>query len=168
VEVKLDPAISTPVAELQQTLDMQVKLRDMQSTINSSLRFLDSLKEQLKQTQTTMKNLHKEPDKEMTKALEGYIKELDTLTDRLAARSEGLGFGGRAQVADNIGNLFFNLDTNFGPTEGQRQYFGEIQPVYRARVEEVNKFIRETLPQWNEKLRAWDAPTLTTRRPLEP
>jgi hypothetical protein len=24
--------------------------------------------------------------------------------------------------------------------------------VYRTRVEEVNKFLRETLPQWNEKL----------------
>jgi hypothetical protein len=27
----------------------------------------------------------------------------------------------------------------------------------------VNKFLRETLPQWNEKLRGWNAPTLTTR-----
>ena len=44
VEVKLDPSIKTPVAELQETLDMQVKLRDMQSTINMSLRFMDSLK----------------------------------------------------------------------------------------------------------------------------
>jgi hypothetical protein len=168
VDVKLDPSISTPLSELQETLDMQIKLRDMQSTINSSLRFLDSLKEQLKHTQTTMKNLHKEPDKDMTKALEDYIKELDTLTDRLSARDEGLGFAGRAQVADDIGTLFFSLEGNFGPTLGQRQYFGEIQPMYRTRVEEVNKFLRETVPQWNEKLRAWGAPTLTTRKPLEP
>jgi hypothetical protein len=94
VEVKLDPAISVPVAALQETLDMQVKLRDMQSTINLSLRFLDSLKEQLKQAQTTMKTLQKEPDKDLMKALEDYIKELDTLQDRLAARNEGLGFAG--------------------------------------------------------------------------
>ena len=145
---------------------MMVKLRDMQSTINSSLRFLDSLKEQLKHTQTTMKNLHKEPDKVMTKALEDYIKELDTLTDRLSARDDGLGFAGKAQVSDDIGSLFFSLDTNFGPTVGQRQYFGEIEPVYRTRVDEVNKFLSETLPRWNESLRAWGAPTLTTRKPF--
>src|SRR6185295_9040021 len=168
VEVRLDSGIKTSLAELQQTLEMQVKLRDMQSTMNLSLRFLDSLKEQLKQAQTTMKTLQKEPDKEMTKALEDYIKALDTLTDRLSARNEGLGLGGRQQVVDDIGSLFFNLDTNFGPTAGQKQYFGEIEPVYRARVDEVNKFLRETLPQWNEKLRAWGAPTLTTRKPLEP
>ena len=166
VEVKLDPSIKTSVAELQETLDMQVKLRDMQSTMNMSLRFLDSLKEQLKQAQTTMKTLNKEPDKEMMKALEDYIKEVDKLQDRVAARNEGLGFAGKAQVVDDIGTLFFNLDTNFGPTQGQRQYFGEFEPIYRARLEEVNKFLRETLPQWNDKLRAWNAPTLTTRKPF--
>ncbi len=167
VEVRLDPGIKTTVAELREAQEMQVKLRDMQTTINLSLRFLDSLKEQLKQTQTTMKTLHKEPDKDLMKALDDYIKELDTMQDRLAARNEGLGFAGKDQVTDDIGSLFFALDTNFGPTVGQRQFFGEIQPEYRTRMEEVNKFLRDTLPQWNEKLRAWNAPTLTTRKPLE-
>ncbi|HEX2269192.1 MAG TPA: hypothetical protein VHH35_06645 [Pyrinomonadaceae bacterium] len=167
IEVKLDPGISASVAELQETLDMQVKLRDMQSTMNSSLRFLDSVKEQLKQSQTTMKNLSKEPDKDLIKALEDYVKEVDALQDKLAARNEGLGFAGRSQVADDIGSLFFSLDANFGPTRGQREYFGEIQPAYRARMGDVNKFLSETLPQWNEKLRAWNAPTLTTRKPFD-
>jgi capsule polysaccharide export protein KpsE/RkpR len=166
VEVKLDPAITSSLAELQETQTMQIKLRDMQTNLNMSLRFLDSLKEQLKQTQTTMKTLNKEPDKDMMKALEDYIKEVDKLQDRLSARNEGLGLGGKSQVIDDIGGLFFNLDTNFGPTLGQKQYFAEIESTYRARVEEVNKFLRETLPQWNEKLRAWNAPTLTTRKPL--
>ena len=167
VEVKLDPAIKTPVADLQQALDMQIKLREMQSNLNLSLRFVDSLETQLKQTQTTMKTLNKEPDKEMMKALEDWIKQLDALQDKLAARNEGLGLSGRDQVSDNIGNLFFSLDANFGPTAGQRAYFDELQPAYRARMDEVNKFLRDTLPQWNEKLKNWNAPTLTTRKPFE-
>ena len=167
VEVRLDPGVTTPIAELQETLDMQIKLRDMQTVVNSSLRFLDSVKEQLKQAQTTMKNLAKEPDKDLMKALEDYVKEVDALQDKLAARDDGLGFAGRAQVADDIGNLFFSLDANFGPTRGQREYFGEIQPAYRSRMGDVNKFLRETLPQWNEKLRGWNAPTLTTRKPFD-
>src|SRR6185369_11518788 len=113
--------------------------RDMQSTINLSLRFLDSLETQLKQTQTTMKTLQKEPDKDLMKALEDYIKELDKMEDRLSSRNEGLGFAGRDQVADLIGNLYFTLDVNFAPTIGQKQLYAEVQPVYRARVEEVNK-----------------------------
>ncbi|HET7112443.1 MAG TPA: hypothetical protein VFI57_02310, partial [Pyrinomonadaceae bacterium] len=167
VEVRMDPGVTTPIAELQETLDMQVKLRDMQTVINTSLRFLDSVKEQLKQTQTTMRNLAKEPDKDLMKALEDYIKEVEALQDKLAARDEGLGFAGRSQVADDIGNLYFTLDTNFGPTRGQREYFGEIQPAYRMGMGDVNKFLRETLPQWNEKLRGWNAPTLTTRKPFD-
>jgi photosystem II stability/assembly factor-like uncharacterized protein len=166
VEVKLDPTINVPVAALQEVLDMQVKLRDMQSNLNLSLRFLDSLETQLKQTQTTMKTLEKEPNKDLMKALEDYIKQLDTLEDKLSARNEGLGLGGKDQVADDIGNLYFSLDTNSGPTAGQKQYFAEIQPRYSASVEEVNKFLRDTLPTWNEKLRAWNAPTLTTRKPF--
>src|SRR6202008_1056867 len=38
VEVKLDPTVNVPVAALQEALDMQIKLRDMQSNINLSLR----------------------------------------------------------------------------------------------------------------------------------
>jgi septal ring factor EnvC (AmiA/AmiB activator) len=167
VEVKLDPTINVPTAALQEALDMQIKLRDMQSNINLSLRFLDSLETQLKQTQSTMKTLEKEPDKDLMKALDDYIKELDKLEDKLSARNEGLGFAGKDQVADDIGNLYFTLDTNFGPTLGQKQYFAEIQPMYRTRVEEVNKFLRETLPAWNDKLKAWNAPTLTTRKPFD-
>lgn len=167
IEVKLDPTINVSQADLQSSLEMQTKLRDMQSNINTALRFLDSLEQQLKNTQTTMKGLNKEPNEEMTKALEDYIKQLDALQDRLAARTEGLGFAGRSQVVDNIAALFFAVDTNAGPTAGQRQYFEEIQPAYRARMEEVNKFIRETVPQWNEKLKGWNAPTLTTRKPIE-
>ena len=167
VEVKMDPTVNVPVADLKEALDMQVKLRDMQSNLNMSLRFLDSVKEQLKQAQTTMKGLQKEPDKDLMKALEDYIKEVDKLLDQLSARNEGLGLGGKDQVIDNIGNLFFSLDTNFGPTLGQKQFFEEIQPVYRAKMDVVNKFLRDTLPQWNEKLRAWNAPTLTTRKPID-
>ena len=167
VEVKLDPTINVPTAALQEAFDMQIKLRDMQSNINLSLRFLDSLETQLKQTQSTMKTLEKEPDKDLMKALDDYIKELDKLEDKLSARNEGLGFAGKDQVADDIGNLYFTLDTNFGPTLGQKQYFAEIQPMYRTRVEEVNKFLRETLPAWNDKLKAWNAPTLTTRKPFD-
>ena len=88
VEVRLDPGVTTPIAKLQESLDMQIKLRDMQTVLNTSLRFLDNIKEQLKQAQTTMKNLSKEPDKDLMKALEDYIKEVDTLQDKLAAREE--------------------------------------------------------------------------------
>ncbi|HSE21707.1 MAG TPA: hypothetical protein VLB68_08600, partial [Pyrinomonadaceae bacterium] len=166
VQVKLDPNVKVSAADLQAALEMQTKLRDMQSNLNSSLRYLDSIEEQLKHTQSTMKALNKEPDKDLIKALGDWIKQLDTMEDQLVGRTEGLGLGGKSQVVDDIGQLFSLLDTNAAPTLGQRQYFGEIQTAYTSRVDEVNKFIRTTVPQWNEKLTGWNAPTLTTRKPL--
>jgi photosystem II stability/assembly factor-like uncharacterized protein len=167
VEVRLDPTISVPTADLQAQLDLQMKLRDMQSATNNVLRFLDSIGEQLKHTQTTAKALNKEPDKEMIKSLEDYVKQVDALEDRLVRRSEGLGLAGKSQVADAVGDLFFRLDGNAAPSPYQVQYFQEIQPTFRERLAEANRFISDTVPQWNEKLRNWNLPTLTTRKPVE-
>jgi photosystem II stability/assembly factor-like uncharacterized protein len=167
VEVRLDPTSNVSLADLQMQLDLQMKLRDMQSAANSALRFLDSLGDQLKHTQTTAKTLNKDPDKEMMKALEDYVKQVDALEDRLARRADGLGLAGKSQIADLVGDLFFRLDGNAAPTSSQRQYFEEMQPQYRDRMTEVNHFISVTVPQWNEKLRNWNLPTLTTRKPVE-
>lgn len=168
VEVRLDPTVSVPVADLQTQLDLQMKLRDMQSAANTALRFLDSIEDQLKHTQTTARTLNKEPDKEMMKALDDYIKQLDALEDRLVRRSDGLGLAGKSQVVNAIGDLFFGVDSNnAAPTAAQRQYAVELQPEYDKRMAEVNQFITNTVPQWNEKLRAWNLPTLTTRPPLK-
>ncbi|HZI88426.1 MAG TPA: hypothetical protein VFD48_16455, partial [Pyrinomonadaceae bacterium] len=168
IEVRLDPTITVPLSDLQSQLELAVMLRDMQSAANTVLRFLDSIKDQLKHTQTTVKNLNKEPDKDLTKALDDYVKQVEALQDRLARRTEGLGLGGRSRVADQVGGLFFAIDgVNAAPTPYQRRYFDEIQPEYRLQMNEANKFIRETVPAWNEKLRQWNAPTLTTRQPVE-
>jgi photosystem II stability/assembly factor-like uncharacterized protein len=168
VEVRVDPTVNVSLADLQAQSEIQVKLRDMQSSANTVLRFLDSIEEQLKHTQTTVKNLNKEPDKDLMKALEDYIKQVDALQDRLARRSEGLGMPGKAQVVNKIGELFFGLDgTNAAPTPYQRQYFQEIQPEFRERMAEANNFIQNKVPEWNEKLKVWNMPTLTTRKPVE-
>jgi len=168
VDVRLDPTINVALADLQAQLDLQMKLRDMQSATNTALRFLDSIEEQLKHTETTVKNLNKEPDKELIKALEDYKKQIVALEDRLVRRSEGLGFPGRSQITNRVGDLFFSVDgTNAAPTPYQRQYFQELLPEYRERMTEANRFIKDTIPLWNEKLKGWNAPTLTTRNPID-
>ena len=169
VEVRLDPTIKVSAADLQAMFDLQMKLRDMQTATNTVLRFLDSIEEQLKHTETTVKNLNKEPDKELMKALTDYIKQVTTLEDRLARRQEGLGINtAESQVTNKIGDLFFALDgTNAAPTPYQLQYFKEIEPEFRERMAEANRFVKDTIPLWNEKLRAWNVPTLTTRNPVD-
>jgi len=63
VEVRLDPTLNVPADDLKAQLDLLLKMRDLQNAANTALRYLDSVKEQLKHTETTMKGLNKEPDK---------------------------------------------------------------------------------------------------------
>jgi len=169
LEVRLDPTLNVPLSDLQAQLDLQLKLREMQSSANTALKFLDSVIGQLKHSETIVKNLNKEPDKELLKFLEDSVKQVEALEDKLVNRSEGLlGFPGKARVADSVGGLFFAVDnTNAAPTRHQLAYFEELQPDFRAQMSELNKFLTETLPGWNERLRNANAPTLTTRKALE-
>ncbi len=167
LEVRLDPTITVPAGDLQAQLELALKVRDMQSSVNAALRFLDSLETQVKNTQTTAKTLSKEPDKELTKALEDYLKQIDAQQDRLARATDGLGFPGKSQISNRLGDIFGSIDgANAAPTPFVRKYLEEVEPEYRSRMTEVNKFISE-VPQWNEKLKAWNMPTLTTRKPIE-
>lgn len=169
VEVRLDPRVTVPVDELRAQMDLLLKIRDLQSAANTALRYLDSVKDQLKRTETTIKELNKEPDKDLLKALTDYQKQLDDVSGRLGRAFEpALGLPGGARVVDKLGGLFGAIDGfNGAPTTGQRDYFKELEPEFRDRMTEVNKLIADTIPQWNEKLRAWNAPTVTTRKPVE-
>jgi photosystem II stability/assembly factor-like uncharacterized protein len=169
IEVRLDPTLTIPADDLRAQLDLLMKIQGMQNSANTALRYLDSVKEQLKHAETTVKSLNKEPDKDLLKALTDYQKQVDDATGRLGRSSEqSLGLPGGLRVTEKLGGLFGDIDGfNGAPTAAQREYFKELEPEFRARMTDVNKFISDTIPQWNDKLRLWNAPTLTTRKPLE-
>lgn len=169
VEVRLDPRLTVPIDELRRERDLLLQIRDMQNAANTALRYLDSVKEQLKHTETTLKGLNKEPDKDLLKALTDYQKQVDDVAGRMARSGEqSLGLPGGSRVLERLGGLFGGIDGfNGEPTAGQRDYFKELEPEFRDRMNELNKFISDTIPVWNDKLRAWNAPTLTTRKPVE-
>ncbi len=168
LEVRLDPTISVPQTDLQTMLDMQLKLRDMQSSANTALRTLDSLKSQLEFVEKTVKDRLTDVPKDLSDKLAAQKKEVERLQNTLAQPDDGLGIDGRSQLADKIGGLFFTIDsTNAAPTPAQRENYVELQKEYEAKMSAVNKFIKDTVPQLNETLRRFDAPTLMTGKSIE-
>ena len=169
VEVRLDPRVNVPADDLRAQLELLTRIRDMQNAANTALRYLDSIKEQLKHTETTVKGLNKEPDKDLLKALTDYQKKVDDVAGRIARSPEpSLGLPGGSRITERLGGLFGAIDGfNGAPTSAQRDYFKELEPEFGERMTELNKFISDTIPQWNDKLRSWNAPTLTTRKPVE-
>ncbi|HLL13475.1 MAG TPA: hypothetical protein VK388_00210 [Pyrinomonadaceae bacterium] len=170
VEVRLDPTVSVPAADLQTTHDMSLKLRDMQSTTNTMLRALDSIKGQLQFIERTVKERLTDPPKDLTAAITDNLKQVDkTLASLSRPEAEGLGYNpGRAQLIDEIGGLFFTLDaTNAAPTPAQREYYGVLQTRFRTTLAEANQFFTQSVPKLNETLRRFDAPTVMIGKPIE-
>jgi 5'-deoxynucleotidase YfbR-like HD superfamily hydrolase len=168
VEVRLDPTINPPAADLQLMHDMSLRLRDMQSTTNNALRALDSLKSQHEFVEKTVKDRLGEVPKELADKLAEHKKQLEALQNRLAQPEGGLGFAGRSQLVDRIGGLFFTIDaTNAAPTPAQREFYGELQTEFQEKMAEVNKFFTQNVSQLNETLRRFNAPTLMTGKPIE-
>ncbi len=170
VEVRLDPTVSVAAADLKETLDMSLRLRDMQTATNNALRTLDSLKSQIEFVERTVKDRLGASDvpKELTDRLAAQKKRVEELQNRLAQPEGGLGFAGNAQLVDRIGNLFFTLDgTNAAPTPAARELYGELQKEFNEKIGEVNTFLSDAVPPLNDALRRVGAPTLMTGKPIE-
>ncbi len=168
VEVRLDPTISVQAADLQTQLDMTLKLRDMQSATNNALRTLDSLKGQVEFVERTVKDRLTEVPKDLADKLSEQKKKVEQLQNKLAQPEGGLGFAGRSQLVDRIGGLFFTIDgANAAPTPAQRELYADVQKEFDTKIAEVNKFLGDAVPELNETLRRFNAPTLMTGKPIE-
>ncbi|HEX8148199.1 MAG TPA: hypothetical protein VF591_13550, partial [Pyrinomonadaceae bacterium] len=170
VEVRLDPTVSVPASDLKETLDMMLRLRDMQTATNNALRTLDSIKAQIEFVERTVRDRlgAAEVPKELNDRLAAQKKRVEELQNRLAQPEGGLGFEGRAQLVDRIGGLFFTLDSaNAAPTPAARELYADLQKEYAEKVGEVNTFLSDAVPQLNEALRRAGAPTLMTGKPIE-
>ncbi|MFL6286146.1 MAG: WD40/YVTN/BNR-like repeat-containing protein [Pyrinomonadaceae bacterium] len=171
VDVRLDPTVNgVTAADLRETLEMELRLRDMQTATNNALNTLDSLKSQIDFIERTVRDRlgASSVPKELTDALTAQKKRVEELQNRLAQPEGGLGFEGRAQLIDRIGGLFFTLDSsNAAPTPAARELYGDLQKEFDTKVGEVNKFLSDAVSQLNDALRRVGAPTLMTGKPIE-
>jgi photosystem II stability/assembly factor-like uncharacterized protein len=168
VEVRLDPNVSATPDDLRAQRDLGLKLRDMQSAINDSLRTFDSIKSQLENIERTMKDRLPDAPEEAKKAIADYKKQIDALSETLSRPEGGLGFSGRAQLLDRTGGLFFAIDgVNAAPTPAQRRLLDDVRAEFQKKMEEVNRFITQSVPQMNETLRRHNLPQLIAGKPVD-
>ncbi|HEY9231631.1 MAG TPA: hypothetical protein VIS78_05775, partial [Blastocatellia bacterium] len=169
VEVRLDPTVEMVAADLQTQLDYGLKARDLQSAASDALRALDSVKEQVQNIQKIVKDRMPDAPKDLTKALDDHLKQVETLQNKLARQDAGgLGFGGRSGVADQLGGFFSSIDSvNAAPTVYQRDAFTDLQTKFRERMEEVNRYLSDAVAQLNETLRRNNAPPVVAIKPVE-
>ena len=82
VEVRVDPTVSVTTADLQAQNDLALHLRDMLSSLNDSLRLLDSAKQQAEQIEKVAKEFPRD-----VKIVRSYVdsqrKELKKVSSKL-------------------------------------------------------------------------------------
>jgi photosystem II stability/assembly factor-like uncharacterized protein len=168
VEVRLDPTVNVQAADLQTQLDMLLKLRDMQSSLNDALRFLDSVKTQTTQIETTIKERLNEVPADVKKALDDYKKKAKEISDAIAADDDDDGLRAAGKLVDMVGGLYFSVGrVNAAPTQTQKAFFSELQTEFQQKMPAVIKFINEETQKLNDALRKINAPTFMVGKGIE-
>jgi len=168
VEVRVDPTVNVAANDLQAQLDLQMKLRDMQSSLNDALRFFDSVKTQTDQIEKTIKERLNEVPADVKKALDDYKKKADELSKKLGADPDDGGLREPGKLADMVGFLYFGIGSaNTGPTQVQKDTFNELQTEYQQKMPEVTKFLNEETQKLNDTLRKINAPILMVGKGIE-
>lgn len=165
VQVGVDPTVKVTAAELQEQFDLSMKLQEMSSKVNVTLRTLDKVKDQLQQIERTVKAQMPDAPKELTTAIADSIKQIDGEINKLASRasgdSDGGLQGGKLLISDKLSLLFSTIQgVNTAPTKAQKEFFAEIQPEFQTQIAESEKFIREQLPKVNDPLKKHNVPTV--------
>jgi photosystem II stability/assembly factor-like uncharacterized protein len=168
VEVKLDPLVNTPAADLAAQLDMMLKLRDMQSSVNDALRFFDTMREQLTGVERIVKDRLGEVPADVKKELDDYRQRAKEFSDKLGADPDDGGLRAAGKLGDMLGGLYFAVgNANAAPTNAQKTTFTELQTEFQQRMPATVKFINEGANKLNDALRKANAPTVMIGKPIE-
>ncbi len=145
VEVKLDPAIETPLAALTEQFDAARRLRDMQSVLNDTLRALDVMRSQLDGRKKTLETHGATERAEQIKQVDREIAQVDSLLATIA-RPTGRPFWSEGpRVSERLGALQAGIDgANRAPTRHQVSLLGELRTEYENALRAVSAFLART------------------------
>ncbi|MDZ7292678.1 MAG: hypothetical protein ONB44_17765 [candidate division KSB1 bacterium] len=168
VEVRFDPTLEVPIADLEAQHAMTLKLRDMQSAVNDALKYLDETKEQLQQLEKRVKSSMPEAPEEVKRTLTDHLKQIQALQDRLGREPDMPTYITGPRLVERISGLLSSVDrANAAPTPYQQEYFKEIQAEFAEKMPAVNTFITETVPKLNATLTQHKLSTVMPGRAIE-
>jgi len=168
VEVTLDPALRVPNTALATQLDYALKLRDMESAGNRTLKNMESIKTQLQAIQKTVEQQLGDKGKALDTEITRDLEQLETMSASLARPPEVSRLEEGPRVLEKVRSLFQSLEgVDAAPTAAQIDYFGELAAEYRQKLAEATGFLEKTVPQWNEDLHKAGAPMLIVTKPVE-
>lgn len=166
VNVGLDPTLETTTEQLKAQLDVSLKLRDMVSAVNLTLRRLDLVESQIQNVQKTLRETEEKPAPDVTKALSNTSKKIKELKGELNRESE-VNWSEGNKLLEDLRSLLGDIQGPFrAPTPYQMEFFNELKKEFTEKMEKVNAFFEKELPALNETLKQNNLPLIVPGKPV--
>ena len=168
LEVKLDPTIPTAPEVLRSQLDIDLKLRDMQSSVNDALRGVDSYKSQLTTAQGAVRSLDPQTTRTLAALLAERLQQLSSMEGKLSRPSDIPGYSMAPRLVDRLNMLLSSIERVLAtPTQYQVEEFNRLRSEFVADMGEVNNFVEKQIPEINDLLKKNNAGTIMAGKPVE-
>jgi hypothetical protein len=139
----------------------------MMSSLNAGLRRMDALKAQLRETEKHAKEVWPKLSAEITKAIDGMVKEIDETSGKLAVKIGGQRLEDPPKLAEAINGLFFAVSGgNSAPTSQQLGYLDELTPQHKQGIESVNTLLARAQKEWLPQLQKMGISLLPAATPV--
>ncbi len=154
LEVRVDPTVRTNESELRTQLDYNLKLRDMQSSVNDALRAIDTWKAELEQAEKNVRSLDPAAPKVLLGLLDERKQQVSSMELKLARPGDIPGYSMAPRLVDRLGQLLNGIDRVLqAPTQYQVALYNELKTEFGTDMGEVNAFIEKQIPEINDMLR---------------
>ena len=168
LEVKLDPTITVSEPELRSQLDVNLKLRDMQSSVNDALKSIDAFKGEIESSQKTVRSLDPQAARVLVALLDERMQQLGSMELKLARPADIPGYSMGPRLVDRLGQLLNGIDRVLAaPTQYQVEHFNELKAEFLKDMGDVNHFVEKQIPEINDLLKKNNAGAVMQGKPVE-
>jgi photosystem II stability/assembly factor-like uncharacterized protein len=166
--VKLDPTVPVTPEALRTQLEINLKLRDMQSSVNDALRGIDGYKAQLDTAEKTVRALDPQATRLLVALITERMQQLSAMELKLARPSDIPGYSMGPRLVDRLSMLLSSIDRVLdAPTPYQTEHFNELRAEFLADMADVNRFVEKQVPEINDMLRRNNAGAVMAGKPIE-
>jgi len=167
LDVRLDPTIPAPEGELRTQLEINLKLRDMESAVNDALRSIDTFKGEL-DTSETARTLDPQAARLLSALITERLQQLSTMELKLARPDNIPSYSMGPRLVDRLAQLLGSIDRVLAsPTPYQVEHFNELKAEFLKDMGEVNGFIERQIPEINDLLKKNDAGAVMSGKAIE-
>jgi photosystem II stability/assembly factor-like uncharacterized protein len=168
LEVKVDPTIPAAESELRTQLDINLKLRDMESSVNDALRSIDTYKAELDQAENSAKALEPQATKVLVGLIDERKQQLGSMELRLARPDNIPGYSMGPRLVDRLGQLLNSIDRVLSaPTPYQVEHYNELKAEFLKDMGDVNTFTERQIPEINDLLKKNNAGAMMAGKPVD-